>query len=125
MPRAYSCRTFKYGKGIGVSHRNGWLTWSCGVQLAFCTACEVLIRDLIRNSGNTSPEAAHRAATTEQSLDQLLKFVTQTVVHLRRSISIPSLGSRYDANQLAGQVGVSKKFVVYCQELINLKQYEL
>jgi len=86
-PMAYE-RIFKSAcaiAGLGKHLRSGgrleFIHAASSYVLAVHAACEVLIRDLIRNNADTSPEAMQRAAATEQNLEQLLAFETDLMMH--------------------------------------------
>lgn len=80
------------------------------IQLAVHTACEVLMRDLIRNNANPSPEAVHRAAATEQNLEQLLTFETDLMVHfpVRRKYRKPGGMRGHHAKRSTFRLELSK-----------------
>lgn len=53
----------------------------CSAQLSVHTACEVLMRDLLRCGADPSPAVSQRAAMVENMLEHLFNFEVELMVH--------------------------------------------
>lgn len=76
-----ACSIASLGKHIRSGGRLELIHASASYMLSVHTACEVLMRDLLRCGADPSPAASQRAAMVENMLEHLFNFEVELMVH--------------------------------------------